>query len=186
MVKLTKIYTRNGDKGQTQIAGGHDLAKTSARIDAIGNIDELNSWIGLISANVDGKLADFKIQLEKIQNQLFNLGAQLAVLKADRRENTPIIEQADIDALETAIDQMNETLPTLQSFILPGGNALASELHIARNVCRRAERSLFKLNETEPVETIALSYLNRLSDYLFVSARFVCQQCQVAEILWHH
>lgn len=187
MVKLTKIYTRTGDNGETHLAGGHRTKKTDPRIQAIGDIDELNSWLGMIAATAQTvtELKEFLAQCYNIQQQLFNLGAQLAILPADRRENSPSITQKHIDQLEQHIDTMNQELPMLTSFILPGGNHLCASIHIARAVCRRAERSLFSLKEqNETVDALPIQYINRLSDWLFVAARFVCKQCHIKEILW--
>ena len=176
MVKLTKIYTRTGDHGETHLAGGHRVAKTSLRIQVIGDIDELNSWLGKISVELKkaGALTDLLQFSLNIQQQLFNLGAELAILAADKRENSPSIVQAHIDSLEHHLDSMNAELPTLTSFILPGGNELSTTIHITRAVCRRAE----------PLKPETMSYLNRLSDWLFVLARFVCHHYKINETLW--
>lgn len=180
MVKLTKIYTRTGDAGETHLAGGHRTKKFGLRIQAIGDIDELNCWFGLLAAGAK----DMAPQLFDIQQQLFNLGAQLAILPADKRDDSPDITQADIDALEADIDRMNTDLPMLKSFILPGGNQLTAQVHIARAVCRRAERSLFALAEKEPIENALLAYINRLSDWLFVLARYISKEKNIDEVLW--
>lgn len=186
MVKLTKIYTRTGDTGQTHLAGGHRIDKHNDRIHAIGDIDELNSWMGAIVVEARGfNQFDAFITLSlAIQQQLFNLGAQLAILPEDVRNNSPCITQQNINALEQDIDNMNAELPALTSFILPGGNELSSRIHIARTVCRRAERLIFKLASTDVIEALLLQYMNRLSDWLFVAARFVCAKCQTPETLW--
>ena len=186
MVKLTKIYTRTGDQGLTHIAGGHRVAKTSLRIRAMGDIDELNSWFGKIcyELKTSNQSADaLQLSLD-VQQQLFNLGAELAILNEDKRDDSPAISQANIDSLEQQLDLMNAGLPTLTSFILPGGNELSTTLHITRAVCRRAERSLFALHTEEPLRPEAISYINRLSDWLFVLARFICQQDEISETLW--
>ncbi len=186
MVKLTKIYTRTGDAGETHLAGGHRIAKTSGRIHAIGDIDELNSWFGMIVVELKSieHLSNLLMWCEQIQQQLFNLGAQLAILAQDRRANSPCITQENIDALEQHMDTMNEQLPTLTSFILPGGNRLSASMHIARSVCRRAERALCALHNETALNVLLIQYVNRLSDWLFVAARYVCQRCQVSETLW--
>jgi len=186
MVKLTKIYTRTGDTGDTHLAGQHRVKKTSPRIHAIGNIDELNSWFGLIATQLKDQdaFSELQTQCYAIQQQLFNLGAELAILPEDKREDSPYITQDSIDTLETQMDTMNNTLPALTSFILPGGNTLTSYLHITRSVCRRNERALFTLQETDKLDTLSIKYINRLSDWLFVSARYICHIDNVAETLW--
>lgn len=186
MVKLTKIYTRTGDAGQTHLAGGQRVSKTTARIHAIGDVDELNAWLGKLAVELQNEstLADSLKLCETIQQQLFNLGAELAILANDKRPNSPHITQANIDALEKDMDLMNEQLKPLTSFILPGGNSASTTTHLARTVCRRVERQLFLLAETEPVSALAIAYINRLSDWLFVLARFICLQCQIPETLW--
>lgn len=186
MVKLTKIYTRTGDGGETHLAGGHRVKKTSRRMVAIGDIDELNSWFGMlvVRARKTNELQEFIQQSLAIQQQLFNLGAELAILPDDRRDNSPRITQDNIDALEQQIDAMNADLPMLKSFILPGGNELSATVHITRSMCRRAERNLFALANEEHIEPLPIQYINRLSDWLFVAARFICQKSQVSETLW--
>ena len=136
MVRINKVYTRQGDQGQTRLAGGQEVAKTSQRIEAYGTVDELNSCIGLIleSLRNDANLSQLTGQLGRIQNELFNLGSQLAVLPEDRRDTTPVIKQADIDRLESEIDAMNENLPSLTSFILPGGGEASARTHLAESI----------------------------------------------------
>ncbi len=180
MVKLTKIYTRTGDTGETHLAGQHRTRKSSLRMHAIGDVDELNCWFGLLAAEFT-KLP----QLFNIQQQLFNLGAQLAILPQDRRDDSPCVTQKDIDTLETDIDQMNEKLLPLNSFILPGGNQLTAHMHIARAVCRRTERSLFACAENENIDAVLLAYINRLSDWLFVLARYISKKDNIGEVLWN-
>ncbi len=182
MVKLTKIYTRTGDEGKTHLAGGKRVPKSSLRIQAIGDVDELNSWIGTIIVECDDP--SLTSQLLAIQQQLFNLGAQLAILPEDRRDNSPCIVLDNITNLEKQIDAMNEQLPMLNSFILPGGNRASAYIHLARAVCRRAERTLFALHERETIEAVILHYINRLSDWLFVAARHVCRVYGIHETLW--
>ncbi|PHQ80443.1 MAG: ATP:cob(I)alamin adenosyltransferase [Coxiella sp. (in: Bacteria)] len=186
MVKLTKIYTRTGDSGETHLAGGHRVKKTSRRMVAIGDIDELNSWFGMLVVRARGtaELHEFIQQSLTIQQHLFNLGAELAILPDDRRDNSPRIIQENIDTLEQQIDTMNADLPMLKSFILPGGNDVSATAHIARSMCRRAERSLFSLADDAHIEPLPIQYINRLSDWLFVAARFICQKSQVSETLW--
>lgn len=187
MVKLTKIYTRTGDAGDTQLANGDKVKKTSLRMHSIGDVDELNSWIGHCIVAAEAPIYQpFTQSAEDIQQTLFNLGAELAIPPEARRPDSPAVTQANINALETNIDNMNRNLPPLTSFILPGGNELSSRLHIARSLCRRAERSLFALHDTQPLNPLLLAYLNRLSDWLFVAARHVCHIDQTPETLWQH
>ncbi len=186
MVKLTKIYTRTGDDGFTHLAGKHRVRKTNCRVDSYGTIDELNACLGMvISAMEDhGKFNDLKTQCLRIQNELFNTGTMLAVLKQDRREDTPQVTEHDVLLLENEIDAMNQTLPTLKSFVLPGGSEVNSRLHMARTVCRRAERCMIHASETEDIDAIIFCYINRLSDWLFVAARFSLVLEQKNEALW--
>lgn len=186
MVHLTKIYTKTGDKGETSLAAGRRITKSSARIAAIGCIDELNAFLGLVAEWVQEQpsLAQLSNPLTRIQNELFNLGSQLAVLPEDRRSNTPVLHDVNVKTLENEIDEMNESLPSLNSFVLPRGGKVGAQLHIARTVCRRAELALVALNQNEPLEEIELQYLNRLSDWLFVAARFAAKQLGLEELLW--
>jgi cob(I)alamin adenosyltransferase len=171
-----KIYTKTGDKATTALFGGTRVPKHHIRIESYGSIDELNSWLGLIrDQELDSHDGDILLQIQK---NLFTVGAILAtdpekaILKSGKdRLNIPRIEPSDISVLELEIDQMNETLPTMTHFILPGGHPTVSYCHIARTVCRRAERMASLLNGEEPLEAELLSYINRLSEYLFVLAR---------------
>ncbi len=186
MVRISKIYTRTGDQGQTRLAGGQSVSKTSQRIEAYGTIDELNSALGLVGEALreQKKLAELRNKILRIQNELFNLGAQLAVLAGDRRENTPVIHSSHIDQLESEIDFFTSRVPSLKSFILPGGGEIAARLHLARTICRRAEREVIRLGETEPLDGTEIPYLNRLSDWLFAAARFVTRTLNIPENLW--
>lgn len=185
MVKITKVYTKQGDHGDTQLAAGKKISKTALRIEAIGCLDELNAITGFAAASlVDPKLKTLQQQLLQIQNQLFDLGAQLAVLPEDQRMNTPKITETDITQLETEIDNMNSILPALNSFILPGGGESSCRLHLARTVCRRAERIIVKLYHDENLVGIEIKYLNRLSDWFFVAARYAASQLNIQEFLW--
>lgn len=186
MVRITKVYTKTGDGGSTRLAGGQEVSKDSARIEAYGCVDELNACLGLVaealkSAGIEKELL---LNLYRVQNELFNLGSQLAVLPADRRRDTPLVSEDHIRRLEMEIDQMNETLPALTSFILPGGGELGARLHHARTVCRRTERRVIRLSQTEPLDGPEIPYLNRLSDWLFVAARYVAHRQGIDEILW--
>ncbi|MEM9685535.1 MAG: cob(I)yrinic acid a,c-diamide adenosyltransferase [Bacteroidota bacterium] len=184
-----KIYTKTGDKGSTSLFGGTRVPKHHTRIDAYGTVDELNSWMGLIR---DQEMEEsLKKQLIKIQNDLFTIGAILAtdpekaVLKSGKqRLNIPMIAMEDIVLLEKEIDAMNMELPPMTHFILPGGHPAVSFCHIARTVCRRAERLATYLFENEPFDEIVLAYINRLSDYLFVLARKLAHDLKSDEIKW--
>ena len=184
-----KIYTKTGDKGTTALFGGTRVPKHHIRIDSYGTVDELNSHLGLMrDQQVDKHSREIVI---KIQDRLFTLGAILAtdpekaVLKNGKeRLNIPKISTEDIELLEQEIDRMNEALPPMTHFILPGGHQTVSVCHVARCVCRRAERLATALHEIEPFEEQVLQYLNRLSDYLFVLARKLSHDLQVKEVKW--
>ena len=184
-----KVYTKTGDKGTTALFGGTRVPKHHIRIDSYGTVDELNSHIGLIrDQEID---ANSKEVLVQIQDKLFTLGAILAtdpdksLLKNGKeRLNIPKIEEEDITFLETEIDTMEEDLPPMTHFVLPGGHTTVSYCHIARCVCRRAERLASALHELSPFDERALKYLNRLSDYLFVLARKLSHDLQANEIKW--
>ncbi len=184
-----KIYTKTGDKGTTGLYGGTRVPKYHLRIEAYGTIDELNSYIGLIK---DQKIDDTSSKsLLRIQNELFTLGSMLAtptdkeVLKSGKeRLNIPKITEESILTLEKEIDVMNENLPSMTHFVLPGGHTTVSYCHIARCICRRAERISVQLNDETPISPKILSYLNRLSDFLFVLARKLTYDNQIAEIPW--
>lgn len=170
MVKLTKIYTRGGDKGLTSLGDGQRTPKHHLRITAYGTVDEANAVIGVARLHTEGG-AD--AMLDRIQNDLFDLGADLCVPERDDEgEGRRLrVSQGQVDRLEHEIDTMNDRLAPLSSFILPGGTAAASYLHLARTVVRRAERLMTELGESEPVNPAALRYINRLSDHLFVLGR---------------
>jgi cob(I)alamin adenosyltransferase len=179
LVKLNKIYTRTGDKGTAGLVDGSRVSKASDRMAAIGEVDEANAALGLaIAALGEDQLAG---QLRLIQNELFDLGADIAT-PADVEGALRIIPQ-QVERLEHEIDAMNAELEPLQSFILPGGSAEVAALHLARTVVRRAERAAVALAESEPVNPHALAYLNRLSDHLFVAARSIAAR-QGGDILW--
>ncbi|MDF1655296.1 MAG: cob(I)yrinic acid a,c-diamide adenosyltransferase [Coxiellaceae bacterium] len=188
MVKLTKIYTRTGDKGLTHLAGKHRVKKTNCRVESYGTIDELNACVGMVVSGLEGnsKLGDLKTQCIRIQNELFNVGTLLAVLKQDRRDNTPRVTEGDVLRLENEIDAMNETLPTLKSFVLPGGSEASARLHAARTVCRRAERCILHAAGSEDIDDVVFCYINRLSDWLFVAARYCLSIEQKEEQLWSY
>ncbi|MGY3792898.1 cob(I)yrinic acid a,c-diamide adenosyltransferase [uncultured Aquimarina sp.] len=184
-----KIYTKTGDKGTTALFGGTRVPKHHIRIDSYGTVDELNSHIGLIRDQKIDELS--KNILVKIQDRLFTVGAVLAtdpekaILKSGKKRlNIPTISSEDITLLETEMDRMNESLPPMTHFVLPGGHQTVSFCHIARCVCRRAERLATALYEISPFEETTLQYLNRLSDYLFVLARKLSHDLQAEEIKW--
>ena len=180
----TKIYTRTGDQGQTALFGGRKVSKADARIAAYGAVDTLNAYLGWLS---DLQQAEaIRPQLRPIQETLFVVGALLAADpdKADKLQ-LPDLQQTDIDSLERAIDRMDAEVPPLRSFILPGGHPVVSACHIARCHCREAERCCVGLQETAaPMPGLVIPYLNRLSDYLFMLARYTAHQLQVKEIPW--
>ena len=184
-----KIYTKTGDDGTTGLFGGTRVSKHHIRINSYGTVDELNSWVGMLR---DQGLEERDDQiLLKIQNHLFTMGAMLATdpekakLKSGKdRLNIPLLLEGDVQMLEDEIDAMNKVLPPMTHFILPGGHPVVSTCHIARTVCRRAERMTSLLHEHEAVEEHILSYINRLSDYLFVLARKLSAQLNVDEIKW--
>jgi cob(I)alamin adenosyltransferase len=178
-----KIYTKTGDEGNTSLIGGVKVAKHTLRIESYGTIDELNSYIGLVNDLVND--TDTANRLRKIQHDLFTIGSLLACAPGKEiRMALPHLKEADVTALEEAIDAMSAALPEMRHFILPGGHVTVSHIHIARCVCRRAERACVNLQQHEPVAPIILPYLNRLSDYLFVLARYIGQQLQAPEIPW--
>jgi cob(I)alamin adenosyltransferase len=178
MVKLTKIYTRTGDEGTTGLVDGSRRSKAEPRMVAIGEVDEANSAIGVALLSVEGPLA---AQLTMIQNDLFDLGADLAT--PGEIEGALRIIPEQVARLEAEIDAMNAALSPLTSFILPGGSAASAHLHLARAIARRAERAAVALAEQEAINLSALAYLNRLSDWLFVAAR-VMNQSGVSDVLW--
>lgn len=178
-----KIYTRKGDRGETSLLGGTRVLKSHIRIESYGTVDELNSWIGLLrNQDIDGEVKMFLIH---IQNWLFVIGSHLASDPKKSKVKIPEIKEEDVTALEKEIDKMNEHLPELKSFVLPGGNQIVSYCHIARCVCRRAERTVVFLAGKEKVEEIIIKYLNRLSDYLFVLARKFSMDSGAGEIPWN-
>lgn len=180
-----KIYTKTGDQGKTALIGGTKVPKSDLRIDAYGTVDELNSYIGLVSDHLSA-YSDTVALLREIQDRLFTIGSSLACdPDKDTKMRIPDLHAADITLLENSIDKMNEVLPEMKSFIIPGGHVAVSTCHIARCVCRRAERLCVGLQEQQQfIEPLVLQYMNRLSDYLFVLARWIGFQFQVAEIPW--
>ena len=183
MPRLTKLYTRSGDDGTTALGGGQRVDKDSLRVQLYGTVDELNSHIGAaLAAGLGQRLQD---SLRAIQNELFHLGADLCFLEEDKVHYTPPqVEQRHVDSLEETIDELTAVVGALENFILPGGSLGASHLHVARTVCRRAERDAISLAGREAVSPVAIRYLNRLSDALFVMARFENHHKGVDEPLW--
>lgn len=191
MVTLSKIYTRTGDGGTTRLVGGQEVAKNSLRIEAYGTVDELNAVIGVVRAELAeaGAIpaeprATLDAWLHEVQQRLFDLGSDLATLIEDRWEDQPLIEDAHVTAIERFIDVQNAGLGVLKSFVLPGGSRLNAQLHVARTVCRRAERRSLALAETEPIGAHVIPFLNRLSDAFFVLSRKASQLAGDAEVLW--
>lgn len=177
-----KIYTRTGDKGQTSLLGGTRVPKHHLRIEAYGTLDELNSHIGLLR---DQGLSEQMVnELLEVQDRLFTLGSHLASDPEKSKVRIPDIGADDIAYLENAIDSMNESLPEMRHFVLPGGHSAVSICHIARCVCRRAERLVVHLAEISPVEEIVVQYMNRLSDYLFVLSRKISAEFNAIETPW--
>jgi cob(I)alamin adenosyltransferase len=183
MVRINRVYTRAGDDGTTALVGGQRVPKDSLRIEAYGTIDELNSVIGVaIAAGASSRLAE---PLAVIQQVLFNLGSRLALDPTDAgRIELPKVTAEHVARLETLIDEWNDTLPDLKSFVLPGGSVASAQLHVARTVCRRAERVILALHREQPVEPEVIAYVNRLSDLLFVAARAENADKGEAEVLW--
>lgn len=189
MVRLNRIYTKAGDGGQTRLVGGQQVRKDAPRIEAYGTVDELMCCLGLArtaltAPDAPAGAADLERVLRRIQNELFNLGSDLATLIEDRHPRQPVTEARHVLALEYEIDAWNAELPELRSFVLPGGGWVASYLHLARTVCRRAERLVVSLAAAEPVGDQVLPYLNRLSDALFVMSRHAARLYGEPEPLW--
>ncbi len=191
-MRVTKVYTRNGDRGMTRLVGNQEVEKSSLRIEAYGTVDELNSAIGFARALTEGKPPTMNTpavertigELMALQNLLFILGGELATLVHDRWPDMPLIMAEHVREIEKRLDSMNSELSPLKEFILPGGPPLSAALHMARTICRRAERAVSRLAKIEPVSELAIPFLNRLSDYLFVMARWTCYQSGNPEIYW--
>src|SRR5580698_10412850 len=189
-IALNCIYTKRGDAGETSLAGRQRVSKDSARIEAYGTVDELNAFTGLAVVSCEELTARdphaglLLVILRRVQHELFNLGSILATLPEDVHPKQARITLAEISQLEREIDAMNESLPPLRSFVLPGGTRLNAELHVTRTICRRAERLLIALAREENVPPETIQYLNRLSDAMFVWSRWVNHAVGAAEILW--
>ena len=182
--RLSKIYTRTGDDGTTGLGDGSRIEKDSIRVEAYGTVDELNSCIGMVISQLSSPLMkncnhSLKEWLSEIQHDLFDLGGELCIPGHIALTSTPI------DTLENQIDTMNTDLPMLKEFILPGGNQPAATCHLARTICRRAERNVHTLSRTETINPFGLHYLNRLSDWLFVTARIISRLDNGTEVLWN-
>ncbi len=189
MVRITKVYTRSGDKGDTGLVGGKRIPKDHPRIGSYGTVDELNSIVGLCRSFLAQKESSVRrdkldLVLEAIQQKLFDMGSELATLPGTEYEGQITLQPEDAEWLEEIIDAMNEDLEPLQSFILPGGTPLNAFLHQARTVCRRAERDVIRLSREEEVNPEVIKYLNRLSDFLFVAGRWVTATLGEQETLW--
>ena len=174
--RLSKIYTRTGDDGTTGLGDGSRINKDSLRVEAMGDVDELNSVIGIMMT--ESMPDTLGTTLTQIQHDLFNVGGEICI------PGYVILQQSRIDDLEQVIDTLNENLPPLKEFILPGGTKAAAYCHLARTVCRRAERKLVELHRNEKVTAISLQYLNRLSDLLFVMCRTINKEAGVSDVLW--
>lgn len=183
MTKKSMVYTKTGDKGKTGLIGGTRVYKSDTRLDAYGTVDELNSFIGLIrSYDIDEDIVAYIIEIQK---KLFVIGGYLATDQSRMKvQNTTTIFPEDIDTIENKIDLLDADLTPMTHFVLPGGNLLISYCHVARTVCRRAERVIVKMAEDYPVEELVVRYINRLSDYLFVLGRKLCQDESFEEIKW--
>ena len=187
---INRVYTRQGDAGETALAGGQRVPKDSPRIEAYGTVDELNAFLGAARATVleaapsEPRVAVLAAILLRVQHELFNLGSILATLPQDVHPKQARVTDAEVARLETEMDRMNEELAPLRSFVLPGGSRLNAELHVCRTVCRRAERACVALARIEPVPPEAVRYLNRLSDALFVWSRWASHVTGAPETLW--
>jgi cob(I)alamin adenosyltransferase len=177
-----KIYTKTGDQGTTSLVGGTRLSKAHVRIEAYGTVDELNAYIGLLRDQpVNEGRRDV---LKEVQDRLFTIGSHLASEPDQTRKRLPDLHEEDIQLLEREMDALDAQLPPLRAFVLPGGHQSVSYGHVARTVCRRAERMVINLHEQEPVEDIIIRYLNRLSDYLFMLCRIMTQELGAEEVTW--
>ena len=187
-IRINKVYTRTGDAGKTRLIGGEKRWKDDARVEAYGTVDELNSEIGLcrelLKEQKEDQFSSLIRFLKSVQNELFNLGSQLAAAEDRDTENLPQLSDDAISKLETEIDTVNESLSELTSFVLPGGSVINAQFHMARNVCRRAERRTVTLARNETVDQENIRYLNRLSDALFVWSRWVSHILKDDENLW--
>jgi cob(I)alamin adenosyltransferase len=184
-VSTPKIYTKTGDQGKTSLVNGERVSKSHLRLECYGTVDELNSTLGVLLSHLQSHgFEGVDLFLTKTQNHLFNVGSQLACPDPKLAAQLPNIKPEIITAIEQQIDTLSQGLPPLKQFILPGGHLLSSHAHIARTVCRRAERACCTLSETEVLPENLIPYLNRLNDYFFVLARFFNHQLGVEEVVW--
>ncbi len=188
-MRLTKIYTKMGDQGSTMLASGEMVPKADRRIEAFGSIDELNAFVGLLCDELhllgDARFADIVLALKKIQNELFDVGGELATPLDHLDINKQQVVGADhIARLEQEIDRMNANLPPLQNFVLPGGHRANSLAHVCRTICRRSERQIVRLSETTPLRNEMIVFTNRLSDWFFVLSRNISSLIGAPEVLW--
>ena len=187
-IRINKVYTRNGDKGKTRLIGGEKCWKDDARVEAYGTVDELISIIGLcqelLKEQKDDQFSSLIRLLKSVQNELFNLGSQLAISENRNPKDLPRLSHDAVSKLESEIDILNESLSELTSFVLPGGSMINAQFHLARNVCRRAERRAVSLAKNATVDQENIRYLNRLSDALFVWSRWVSHILKDDENLW--
>ena len=187
-IRINKVYTRAGDAGKTRLIGSEERWKDDARVEAYGTVDELNAEVGLCRELIkeigNTKFNSLMQILRSVQNELFNLGTQLALAKKGNAKQLPKLSNDAISKLESGIDTMNESLSELTSFVLPGGSVINAQFHMARNVCRRAERRTVTLSRKEKVDPVNIQYLNRLSDALFVWSRWVSNVLGDVENLW--
>ncbi|MFZ6051845.1 cob(I)yrinic acid a,c-diamide adenosyltransferase [Halocola ammonii] len=177
-----KIYTKKGDTGETSLIGGKRVPKHHVQIEAYGTVDELNSFVGLVRDWApDQKTKDFLVWS---QDRLFTMGSLLAEVEGGSKMKLPQLKEDDIVAIEREIDRLEEDLPEMRHFILPGGHQAVSSAHMARSVCRRAERTVLRMNETHQVQTLTFQFLNRFSDYLFVLSRWLAKELDADEMPW--
>lgn len=179
---MARIYTKTGDAGKTALIGGTRVPKYDERIEAYGTVDELKSWVGLVRDKIDDKHQQ-EILIE-IQDRLFTTESLLAQDGSETTKMLPQLKESDIEYIEKEIDFMNERLPPIKSFVLPGGHEVISITHITRTICRRAERIIIKVSETHPVNPLIIKYINRLSDYFFVLARKLTIDLDIEETVW--
>ena len=186
-IRLSKIYTKVGDKGSTLLATGERVLKSNVRIEAYGAVDELNSVVGLLRDTLaaDENLSDIVKGLYRVQNELFDIGGELSVpLDVLDTRSQQVVDMQDVGRLEVEMDLFNESLPPLENFVLPGGHIVNSTTHLARTVCRRAERAVVRMSEQDAVRDEVRIYLNRLSDWFFVLSRELSRRYGVEEVLW--
>lgn len=189
-MRITKVYTKTGDKGKTRLAGGQQVWKDNVRVEAYGDVDELTSMIGVVrafnaeSVRIHPSAARLEEELRWIQNKLFDVGGLLATAPGQTFKNMPTVTAQDVSRLEKLIDSCQKDLTPLKEFILPGGGKISSLLHQARTICRRAERLCVRLGREEPLDLVLVRFLNRLSDTLFVLARWMAKQQSEPEFLW--